>query len=85
MATANSSEGQALRDAIASLQTAISHTHATGESAELVKDTSQAATSAAVTSSASSAATVAAIDAATNALIRLEAAMTNRRCPTAAN
>ena len=46
-----------------------------------VSEAAAACTEAAATSTASSAATVAAIDAATNALIRLEATIANRRCP----
>ena len=49
--------------------------------AQQAANAAQAARDATTTIRASSAATIAAIDAATNALIRLESAIANRRCP----
>ena len=51
------------------------------EAAQAANNAAQAARDATSTVIASSAATVSALNSATNALIRLEAAMVNRRCP----
>ena len=62
-------------------QQAANAAEAAREAAQQAANAAQAARDATTTIRASSAATIAAIDAATNALIRLESAIANRRCP----